>query len=101
MVLYLTTTESRNLPKIQFPLKDKMVHFVFYFVMTFLWQIDIRSKRFLLYLSIISLGIFLEFYQDYFTTTRSFDLFDIVANISGVVVASLIFSYLYKNKKIV
>ena len=83
---------------------DKIVHFVLYAVLMFLWfRININEKvskskrRFITFGVIysISLGIILEILQNYLEIGRSFDTFDIVADILGVLFIVII---LYNQK---
>jgi len=82
---------------------DKIVHFGMYAILMFLWMIAIkkntkpnRNNR-VLYAVIFSvvLGIMLELMQKYLVIGRSFDTFDIIANITGVT-----FVIIFLNNKI-
>ena len=70
---------------------DKIVHFTMYFILMFLWYWRSRKPARWSYLSIgiifsVALGITLEFLQKYYIPGRTFDILDIVANVSGVLV---------------
>jgi len=85
---------------------DKVVHLLMYFTLTFTFVVEnFISNKFNIYkmhlFAIITLssivGIGMELAQSFFTTYRSGDFFDEMANLSGVVMAVLIF-LLLKNK---
>ena len=76
---------------------DKVIHSGFHFVFTILWFLYLKKKftssnNFkLLTFTIIGsfvLGIAIELMQQYFTTTRSADVFDILANLFGAFLAA-------------
>jgi len=85
---------------------DKVVHLLMYFTLTFTFILEnFISNKFNIYkmhlFAIITLssivGIGMELAQSFFTTYRSGDFFDEMANLSGVVLAVLVF-LLLKNK---
>lgn len=85
---------------------DKIVHGMFYFIFTILLLDGFFSlnsekvivKRVFLVTLFISAfyGTGIEFIQKYLTTTRTFDVYDILTNISGILIAFLTFSSLKK-----
>ena len=92
VVFGLHAMSSKSFPKITFweilgP--DKIVHAFMFFVGSAL-AIQSGWKK----LKVVSLwilaGILLEYYQFYFTTDRSFDWFDVVADATGVFISVLI-----------
>jgi VanZ family protein len=75
---------------------DKYVHVFFHFVFTSLWILYLKSQiknankyspLVISFFSSVLLGLMIEVAQELFTTTRSADLFDILANTSGAVLA--------------
>lgn len=80
---------------------DKLVHLTIYAILSFLlsWgfnkYIGIKSipKKhiFLFFILASSLGLLMEIFQKVFTTTRGFDYYDIIANIIGAFIGSIIF----------
>ncbi|MFY7811800.1 MAG: VanZ family protein [Flavobacterium sp.] len=80
---------------------DKIVHFLFYFLLTgfLINHLKEKIKNYLLYSLIIAIiyGIIIEIFQDIVPTKRSFDYFDILANFTGSFTMLLIF--LKKIKK--
>ena len=87
--LSLVTLDSSIGSSIKIQNKDKMVHFVFYFLVTILWvfyvsfyQFNFKKSLIVLFAAIVY-GILMEFFQGFFTTTRSADLLDIIANSFG------------------
>ena len=78
------------------PYKDKFVHFTFYFIFTLLWvnglkkRFDSKNKVVLIVFCVAVLyGVIIEICQGLFTSSRSADLFDIIANTAGALTAVL------------
>ncbi len=96
LLIPVSTGISTNLPI------DKLVHIVINAALIFLWLAYFFKKGLLteqkaiitlLFLS-IAYGIIIELCQEYFTTSRSADVFDVVANIVGCLTGLFIFKYL-------
>ncbi|MFB9056234.1 VanZ family protein [Mariniflexile ostreae] len=108
----LLTTASlinlRGLPSIKISFADKIFHFSAYFVLTILWVLaffynfNYKKTKALKYVFIISVsfGIFIEVLQGALTTVRSFDIYDMMANTLGALLAVVALSfYNFKNIK--
>lgn len=84
--------------------KDKVVHFIFYFTLVLFWGFFLKKDNKSLFASIIILlsaieyGVFMEICQGTFTTTRSPDLLDIVANSLGAITGWVVIVIYYKKK---
>ena len=96
VVVFFCLTPSNDFPTVEIPYLDKLVHAFFYFVFTILWFLFFKkqvkkSNEFKLLISSglfsILFGIGIETIQAKFTTTRSGDFLDVVANTSGVILA--------------
>lgn len=75
--------------------KDKLLHALAYMGLTFLWYLVFKSNNSrapILAAAISSAiyGMILEVLQGTLTATRELDVFDIIANCSGVTIVSLI-----------
>lgn len=87
-----------------FEYKDKVLHGVFYFVFTLFWFLFFRNTRhgknlkLKVFLFAVAYGIMIEICQGLFTTERSADVFDVVANTTGSALAILVL-WLADNKK--
>ena len=100
VVFGLHAMSSKSFPKISFleilgP--DKIVHAFMFFVGSSLavfsgWG---RMKSAVIW---ICSGVLLEYYQFYFTTDRSFDWFDVMANATGVFMALVISKGIVLNR---
>ncbi len=100
VVFGLHAMPSKSFPKISFwenlgP--DKFVHAFMFFVATALavfsgWG-KLRSATVW-----ICAGVLLEYYQFYFTTDRSFDWFDVLADATGVFIALVILNGTVSNR---
>jgi len=77
---------------------DKIVHFLMYFILMNIWYYaakkisKTKQRRFIIIGVVygVFLGIILEILQKYLDMGRSFDTFDIVANITGLFFVFLI-----------
>lgn len=87
------------MPLIDIPNIDKIIHTIFHFVFTTLWFLYFKKKFKsdnnvnLLAVTLTAsfvFGIAIELMQQYFTTTRSADVFDILANLFGAFLAVLV-----------
>lgn len=86
--------------------KDKILHFVFYFIFTALWAMYSRSRKGVLALKsllaifflAVAYGSLIEILQATVTTTRSADFFDAVANTLGSAAAAVTFGIFYRKE---
>lgn len=85
--------------------KDKVVHFTFYFVFVLFWNFFFKKDKKSLFTTIIILlfaieyGVFMEICQGTFTTNRTPDILDIIANSSGAIAGWLFIVVYYKKRK--
>ncbi|OOG74676.1 VanZ family protein [Flavobacterium sp. A45] len=96
IVSYFCLVNSNEIPVINIPNLDKCIHTFFHLVFTFVWflffnkhlQIDSIVKP-LVYSVVFSFvfGIIIEILQNLITTSRNADVFDIVANSVGTILA--------------
>jgi VanZ family protein len=92
-----------NMPRVEVPGKDKTVHFLFYFVLTLLWNFALQKKyknwalKYIIVFVVIIYGIVIEVLQGVLTKNREADIYDVIANSAGTLVA-LIVVFLAKNK---
>ncbi|MBA6152245.1 VanZ family protein [Gelidibacter maritimus] len=82
---------------------DKLHHFGAYFVLTILianFFKTLNLKRGLLYALIIAsaYGVIMEILQNYLTQERMFDVFDMIANAFGAIIAVLVVIFYRKLK---
>ena len=96
LILYLCLKNANEIKQIEIPNFDKIIHFFFHFVFTTLWFLYLKKKfnssnniNLLVITLIISLvfGIAIELMQQYFTATRTADVFDVLANLFGAFLA--------------
>ncbi len=74
---------------------DKVFHFLAYLGLTLLWQLHVAKDKFpnrfkpSIWICVLAIlfGVLIEFLQGTFTSYRSFDDYDIVADVLGVVLA--------------
>ncbi|RZJ64010.1 MAG: VanZ family protein [Flavobacterium sp.] len=91
---------------IDIPNSDKFVHFLFYFIFTLLWYrcfkaMDwwpLRKTKIIVFMFAVSYGILIEICQGVFTSYRSADVLDAVANTSGSAFGILTMWLLERNK---
>ncbi|MFG6684959.1 VanZ family protein [Mariniflexile sp. HNIBRBA6329] len=87
-----------NLPDLGVSFGDKIFHFLVYTVLAFLWfssffyTFKFKEKIALLYATLLSIvfGIIIEVLQGALTASRSFDIYDVVANTMGVFLTVII-----------
>ena len=88
------------MPKVGVPGNDKLVHFVFYFVFTLLWNFALEKKikngslKFLVVIVAIIYGIIIEILQEVLTRYREADIFDVMANSAGAFLALIVIFWL-------
>jgi VanZ family protein len=84
---------------------DKVVHSLMYFVLTFVLLhqnrsiIDNSTKLLLLAIIPLLFGTLVEFLQSWLTTTRKGDVFDVLFNILGIVLAIIVWRLLGNRVK--
>lgn len=81
--------------------KDKVVHFLFYFVFVISWSrsfknMSLKKELIIVFLSIVY-GIVIEVLQSIVTAFREADVYDVLANALGTLIAFLFLRF-YKNK---
>lgn len=95
-ILFLCLIKSSDFPLVHIKNIDKVVHAFLHFVFTTLWFLFFKKKFFnlstmrLLVCSLFGsliFGISIELMQHYFTTTRSADVVDVLANFTGALLA--------------
>jgi VanZ family protein len=96
VILFFCLENAKDIPIIQIPYIDKVVHSVFHFVFTALWFLYFKKKfssanivKSLILSFVFSLlfGISIELLQQYITLTRTADVIDVLANILGASLA--------------
>lgn len=102
LIIFLSLMPSSNAPQIKIKHLDKAIHFIMYFVVAFSYFFALKNKKHaLIYTFILAffLGFITEILQFLCTETRSFDIFDIIANTFGsFFVILFIKNYLYPCK---
>ena len=97
LTLYLSLISARSASEfnlLDFVGFDKIAHLSFYTIFSFLWSMSLREtntgKNFVLFFS-VSFGILMEICQFYLFNGRSFELYDILANILGSFLGVILF----------
>jgi len=97
LTLYLSLMSARSASEFNlfdFIGFDKLAHLSFYTIFSFLWSMALREtntgKNFVLFFS-VSFGILMEICQFYLFNGRSFELYDILANIIGSFIGVILF----------
>ena len=89
--------------EIDIPYFDKFVHFCFYFVLSFTIQYEVKNRIKLInylfiFLYAMVLGGFIELVQENFIVERNGDLFDLIADLSGAIIAFFVYKIVtYQN----
>ncbi|HEY6143332.1 MAG TPA: VanZ family protein [Flavobacterium sp.] len=96
LILFFCLINANKLKDVTIPNFDKVIHVFLHFVFTALWFLFFKKKldssdgfRAMVISIVFSFffGILIELLQQYFTTTRSGDILDIVANLFGAILA--------------
>ena len=110
VILFFCLENAQNIPQINIPYIDKVIHAIFHFVFTTLWFLYFKKKfsstymiRVLSIAWIASLffGIAIELIQEYVTTTRKADVIDVLANTTGATFAVLLLMRMNAYNKII
>lgn len=102
--LSLATLNTSIESAIKIPYKDKVVHFVFYFLFVILWMLTINNKRYLnkngfkIVVLAIIYGILMELCQAFLVSNRTADVNDVFANSTGALVGLLSIKIYLQNK---
>ena len=80
----------------EIPHLDKFAHFCFYFVLSFIIQHETGSRiklknYFQIVIYVLILGSFIEIVQEKYITERSGDLFDLISDLLGAIIAFFIY----------
>lgn len=108
-LLSLLTFPEDDGPKMDIPNLDKAVHFTFYFVAALLGCMSVRERTsgrltlkkalLIISISIILYGIIIEVLQSTYTTQRTGDFYDVVANSIGAFTGAYIIKRLFSGKR--
>ncbi|KQX12124.1 VanZ family protein [Flavobacterium sp. Root420] len=109
IITYFCLTNSSNIPAINFPSIDKIVHFCFHFGFTVSWILFFKKelkgkeandyKAYLIsFIFSVFFGITIEILQGVLTTTRMPDVTDVLSNTIGATTA--VFSAIAFRKQI-
>ena len=99
-VLSLISTGSFvSIANINIAYKDKIVHFIFYFVMVILWlnyynRTTTKNSYIKVLFMTICYGILIEICQGVFTANREADVFDAIVNAVGAFSGFILFKAL-------
>jgi VanZ family protein len=103
LIMYLSLTSSHTFDKVpvfKVAYLDKIVHFFMYFGLMSVILIEnrknIKTRGHLFLIALIALlyGILMEFLQSVLTITRSGSVYDVIANIAGILVSALLWLWI-------
>ena len=95
ITIVLTLMPSNELPS-SIKIWDKAEHAIVFFIMMFSGGIAYSRYKYLLAIALVAYGASIEVMQEYFTTSRNGDKFDIVADAVGVLIGFILFLIVYK-----
>ena len=108
-IAVLCLESSSDLPSVKVIGIDKIVHVTFHFVFVNLWYLFFVNNNFTKYFSnlvtktfflSLTYGVLIEIAQQLFTKTRQADILDVLANITGAILAVILIKILSQRKKI-
>jgi hypothetical protein len=80
---------------------DKWVHVGLFAVLIFLWRssfnLDFNHYNWMLLFIALLYGLTVEFIQKYWVSNRSFDLYDVMADMTGSVIGLVVWLRVYKK----
>ncbi|MEE9350292.1 MAG: VanZ family protein [Flavobacteriaceae bacterium] len=89
-------------PPIEINFLDKILHASAYFVLSLSWLFVFRlhsiKKGYIIFVFLF--GVLMELLQGWLTENRQSDVFDVLANSFGIIIAILLFEYIYKYYQI-
>ena len=101
--LFLPANELPMKSFLNIPHFDKMVHFSLFFVLCLLLFRPIKSLQLKQYLWAplfsIALSAMLELIQHSISSSRNSDIFDLTANVSGILISVLFYHFLVSGRK--
>lgn len=106
IILFFCLIRASQLPVIKIPNLDKCVHALLHFVFTTLWflffkkqlyKINFKKTLLISFLLSVLFGIVVEIAQEFFTTTRRADVFDVLSNVTGATLAVLLILWGNRN----
>jgi VanZ family protein len=108
LILFFCLIKSSSVPVIKIPNIDKAVHISFHFGFTMLWFLffqhvvatPIKKRLSIVFVFSLVFGILIEIAQSLFTTSRSGDVLDVLANTTGALLACSVLIYYFKRKNI-
>ncbi len=104
LITFLSLINPNQVPNlsINIPNKDKIVHFMFYFVFVVLW-FNAFAKNYKILATIVLVaiiyGIVIEGLQGVFATFRSASFYDVLANAIGALIAMLLLNLKKDSEK--
>ena len=110
LILVACLLPSNDIPQVNIPYLDKVIHSVFYFVFSSLWFLFFKKKLnssnnlkplAVSFVFSVFFGIGIELIQKFFTVTRSADVFDVIANLFGASLAVILILLLNTYKGII
>lgn len=110
LIVFSCLLPSNDIPQVNIPYLDKVIHSFFYFVFSSLWFLFFKKKLnssnifkplVISFLFSVFFGIGIELMQKFFTVTRSADTFDVIANLFGASLAVIVILLLNTHKGII
>ena len=93
LVSYLHLMQPPSLDVISFTQVDKLAHFLMFFF-TMMWFMYVSKKWLVTAVSLLLLALVLELIQMNYIINRSFDWFDWIADVIGIVLCFLLLPFL-------
>jgi len=106
--IVLVTVTLINLPKasaLGFTFLDKFYHLVAYLILSVLWCYYVlltknKNLKNIVFFALLVVAVVLEYIQDKVNPNRFFDLYDMLANVLGVILGILVVE-IFKNALVV
>ncbi len=101
IIAVLSLVSINSITKEVIPSNDKLLHFVFYAILTVLLHLSIKKNKynFLIIFIVVVYGIIIELLQAVLTKNRNADIYDAIANFLGAIVGFLSIHFLRNKNK--
>ena len=91
-------SDLTEVPKLSTEFQDKIIHFIAYALLCFVLFLMFKSyktRKTLKYSILVSIvfGTVIELLQANFTSYRAFDIFDIIANVAGILITAKLIAF--------
>lgn len=106
-ITFISLKESEDLPQYTFAYIDKVFHVLAYVILVLLWSLSVKLYRsksrilkilIIVFIALLFYGIIIESLQSKFTSSRTFEFYDLIANVFGMLIGAFIFKQFFSTE---